>query len=440
MCVARRPAACRHPRAVDSSKEIGTAVTHSHAAYAREDVEDAKAGRPAVSLEGWAAARGLAYRDSALLGAFTTVVPPWQEHVFNVCRGQFAPGRFGYAAHELAEVALDDSGSMREPGGYHSVHVLPRAGDGGRFLRGLLRPSILDAFVGEKPRTEAFAADAVWLPITTAAVRVPEAALLPTIRIRSADRYPPAGNPKLDDAGLPGFRMAGSQWVDEQLRVAVARAARPLLSLGGAYARMRLDRGVVAISRNGFVAPEHMDTVVAAAAAIADGLSEVAAPLLAAQPFEVPLPAPDPSTWPPGHDKPERHELDVLARVAAELGMVQEDPAAFHRACPRCPVPGRALGLVRGRLPGTDSEGRIGFFVQGGQTAGSYRSAVMVPARPGATSPLGGAIDSPSDLYLEVADGVAHAWPRARSAGALNAAATLEGAVGAFERQGLAAP
>jgi hypothetical protein len=146
---------------------------------------------------------------------------------------------------------------------------------------------------------------------------------------------------------------------------------------------------------------------------------------------------PQPDAWPPGYDRPQDHEVDVLARVSAELGMVQEDPVALHRAHPRCPVPGRALGVVRGVLPGSAIEGRVGFFVQGGQTGGSYRSAVLVPAADGSSTPLGGVLDRASDLYVEVADGVAHAWPRVRSVGALNAGATVVAATEALRRLGL---
>ena len=43
------------------------------------------------------------------------------------------------------------------------------------------------------------------------------------------------GNPELDDGGLPGFRMAGSRWVSDELRLAVAAAARPLAEVGAPF-------------------------------------------------------------------------------------------------------------------------------------------------------------------------------------------------------------
>jgi hypothetical protein len=407
--------------------------THSYAAYAPDDVTDAKRGHPEVSLQPWATARGLEYMGSTLPGAFSPVMPIWQDYVFNLCRGTFAPGRYGYVAHELDEVGLDDKGGPRQTGGYFAVHVNQDVGG----LRGILR---FAAHLEDKRPNEPFAARAFWLPTTTVAIRVPEAALLPVVCIRSSERLPPLGNPALDDVGLPGFRMAGSQWVDDRMRAAIGRAAGPLAALGAAYARLRLDRGVVAVTRNGFVDPAALDQMVAIALAVAEGVAHVAHPMTAPAPFSTPLPMPQPETWPPGYDRPQDHEVDVLGRVSAELAMVQEDPVAFHRAHPSCPVPGRALGVVRGVLPGTAIEGRVGFFVQGGHTSGTYRSAVMVPAATGGTTPLGGALDRPSDLYVEVADGVAHAWPRVRSVGALNAGATVAAATEALTRLGLVGP
>ncbi len=405
---------------------------HSHAAYATADVGDAARGEPAVSLAPWAARRGLEHLGSSLPGAFTPVMPTRQAYVFNLSRGPFGSGRFGYLAHELDEIGLDDKGDPRVPGGYFALSIRTKLGG----IRGILRSS---AHLQDRRPDEPFAARAFWVPTTTAAVRVPEAALLPIVVIRSAERFPVAGNPKLDEHGLPGFRMRGSQWIDDARRGALAGAARPLAGLGASYAALRLDRGVVSVTQNGFLVDDaRLDLLASTVVQIADALCAVAAPLVAPQPFAVPLPAPDRATWPPGYDPLERHEVDVLARVAAELGMAPEDPVALHRSHPRCPVPGRASGGVRGILPGTGAEGRVGFFVQGGPTAGSYRSAVMVPARPGAATPLGGTLDATSDLYVEVADDVAHAWPRARSHGALGAEATVAAAVPAFRRLGLA--
>lgn len=405
---------------------------HSSAAYAPDDIEDAKRGHPELSLQPWAAARGLEYMGSTLPGAFSPVLPDFKEHVFNLSRGTLAPGRYGYVANELDQVSLGGQGRPNQPGGYVALRVNQKIGGLRSFLP-------FSGLFDDENRDDPFGPDAIWLPTTSVGVRTAGLATLPVIRIKSADRYPMGGNPRLDDEGLPGFRMAGSQWVDDQLRAAVAWAASPLASLGAPFARLRIDRGVLGVTRNGFVVDDvGLDALVVVTLAIVERLSQVMGTLSSPVPFASPLPAPDPASWPPGYDRPEPHEVDVLQRVAAELAMVPEDPVAFHRAHPTCPVPGRALGVVRGVVPGSGLDGRVGFFVTGGLTAGSYRSAVMVPALPGASTPLGGVLDPTSDLYLEVADGAAFAWPRLRSRGALNAAATVAAAVEAFGRLGLA--
>lgn len=405
---------------------------HSSAAYARDDIEDARRGAPAVSLEGWASARGLEWMGSTLPGAFSTVMPRWSQHVFNLCRGSLSPHRHGFVDHELDEISLGDNGRPTTPGGYHGVRVNAKIGGLRGFARSMLH---LDSGHPDDP----FGARAFWVPITKAGVRVPEAALLPLTVIRSAERFPLVGHPALDDLGLPGLRMRGSEWIDDQLRAALAHAAAPLAELQAPWVALRLDRGVVSVARNGFVTDEaRLDHLVGVAARVADGLAAVTAPLHAPQPFGLPLPGPDLSTWPPGYDRVEPHEADVLNRVAAELGMALEDAVAFHRAHPRCPAPGRAIGVVRGPLPGSATEGRVAFFVQGGATSGSYRSVVMVPATAGASTPVGGLLDAESDLYVEVTDGVAHCWPRARSWGALRAADTVAASLGALRRLRLA--
>lgn len=402
----------------------------SYAAFAPEDVEDAKRGRPAVSLEPWAAAHGLTYMNSAVLGAFSPVLPTMLEYVFNACRGTLPGGRFGCVQHELEEIGLDGKGDPAVTGPYYSMHV--RLGKGG--LGDAFRPS----FVKRKPGPrEAFSDDAIWVPVTNVCLRVPEATWLPVITVRSADRLP-LSHPNLKDCGLPGFRMRESEYVDESLRFAVAQAVSPLAILGAAEAGVRIFHGVVSVHRNGFVDGDDLDLLVGVAAQIAEGVATVASGWLTPQAFEIPLPPPDPTTWPGGITWPERHEVDVLNRVAVELGMTLEDPIAFHRTQPHCPVPGWALGVVRGALPGTSIWARMGFFVQARHTAGSYRSALMVRAAPGAATPLGGIHDQESDLYLEVADGIAYAWPRGRSAGALNAAIVRDAAIPTLRRLGLA--
>lgn len=396
------------------------------AAYAPEDVEDAKRGAPAVSLESWATARGLEYVGRALIGAFVTVLPRWVDYVFNVGRGPVAGGRFGQVAHELEEIETDEGGLVAG-GGFFGVRTYSR--------KGLLYLVGID----KAPPDEPFATPAAWVPTTKVILRVPEAALLPRISIRQAGRMGFVGNPELDDGGLPGFRMAGSRWVSDELRLAVAAAARPLAEVGAPFVALTLDHGLLAVRRNGFVAdPGALDVLVDATGRIAEALVEVARPLTAPQPFSAPLPPPDRSTWPPGFWQPMDHEVEATEQVASQLGFTPEDAAALHRAQPGCPVPGLAFGVARGTLAGTAGPARVAFFAQGGQVTGSYRTAVLVPARPGAATPVGGHRHEPTDLYVEVVDEIAYGWPRTRTIGGLDSAATVARAVTTFRELGLA--
>ena len=60
----------------------------------------------------------------------------------------------------------------------------------------------------------------MWVPTTSANVRVPEAALCPRLVVRRSDRMGPVGNTDLDDVGLPGFRLAG-RVVPDDLRASI---------------------------------------------------------------------------------------------------------------------------------------------------------------------------------------------------------------------------
>lgn len=410
-------------------------MAHNRAAFAREDVEDAKAGEPSLSLQPWAETRGLEFMGSRVPGAFRGVLPRFTEYVFNLSRGEVSPGRFGVCTHELMEVGVSNDGSPEMPGSYHSLRYTSKIGG----PKGLLRTMIPfgSLFHSPKAPTKPFQTSSVWIPTSKAVLRVPETTSLAGILLRPAERFPFVGNPKLDDFGLPGFRIAGTD-TPEPLLSAIAQAAQPLLTLGGAYASLTASMGAVAVVRNGFVNEATMGQLVGVASQIAENLAAVAGPTLSPQPFTTALPPPDPDTWPPGMGRPDRTTLDVLVRVSAELSMVQEDPVAFHRGHPRCPAPGRAVGVIRGLIPGTSVQGRLGFFVMGGNTSGAFRTSVMVPARPGASTPLGGVLDGESDLYIEISDGVVYAWPRAFSWGALNAAATASVAVPTLRRLGLA--
>ena len=92
--------------------------SHGYAAFAREDVADAKRGHPASSLHGYAAARGLEWLDRRAAAGFSAADPGYPDHRFNVMRGVLPGGRFGVAFHQLLEVpgAIPTPAEMDAPG------------------------------------------------------------------------------------------------------------------------------------------------------------------------------------------------------------------------------------------------------------------------------------------------------------------------------------
>lgn len=161
--------------------------------------------------------------------------------------------------------------------------------------------------------------------------------------------------------------------------------------------------------------------------------------MIHAQSFDSPLPRPEQAEQIGGFDQPEHYEVAALSKVAEEISMTPESPVLFHRTQPHCPVPGRAIGILRGPVSGASTTGRLGFFVLRGHTGGSYRVAMMLPSLPGAETPLGGVLDRDSDHYVEVTDGVAYIWPRTLYGGELNPGKTLDVAVPTLARLGFVA-
>ena len=128
--------------------------------------------------------------------------------------------------------------------------------------------------------------------------------------------------------------------------------------------------------------------------------------MIHAQSFDSPLPRPEQAEQIGGFDQPEHYEVAALSKVAEELSMTPESPVLFHRTQPHCPVPGRAIGILRGPVSGASTTG---------------------------------VLDRDSDHYVEVTDGVAYIWPRTRYGGELNPGKTLDVAVPTLARLGFVA-
>lgn len=385
---------------------------HNHTAFDREDVEDARRGAPARSLEGWAAERGLEFLGSSFVSAFLTALPAYDDYTFNVCRGEVRPGRFGMVAHLLEELAATD-GEIDGGGTFYGTRIVTKRGFGSFF-----------GFEKERPQ-EPFAANAAWAPTTGVILRVPELALQPRVTLEVESGFLNFGGGRdLGAAGVPGWRLHTTDWVSDPLADAVTAAVQPLAGLGVSWGRVLLDHGILALVRNGFVAdPAVLDHLVGTAAAIADALAATA-----------PLPAGTPP-W----CQPQEHETAAFRQGADEYGMALADPVELHRTHRHLPFPGRALGLLTGTLPGTTAEGLLAFSTQGALTTGSYRTVVLAPAVAGASTPVGGVLHKPTDQYVEVADGLAVTWPRVRAVGRLESAEKSAAGVATLRDLGLAA-
>jgi hypothetical protein len=401
----------------------------SRTAFASADVADAKRGRPEVNLDAFAAAHGLESLGSALVGAFTGLLPMWPDYVFNAARGEVAPGKFGLVEHELYEISLRPDGDLAMPGSFHRTVTT------NRFSVGRL------VGVQRSPKNEPFAADSAWAPTTGVLLRVPGAALLPRVLARRKEYLGLIGNPDLSDDGAPGLGMSGSQFISDDLRhrLFTGAAGAALSGLTHPFVEVELDRGALALRVNGFVSDDaELEQLVQTAATIADAWTEVARPLWSGADLGAPLAAPDPDARPPGFPAIGPEWREAYGRIANDLGLTAEDPVELHRAAPGMPVPGTAEGVLRGPVGGTTATGRLLWTSQGARTSGSVRGAAWFPARAGATTPLGGQLHQPTDMYAEVVDGSAWCWARLRSIGALESAALGPRAVQTMTDLGLA--
>lgn len=402
---------------------------HSSAAFAPQDVEDARRGEPAFSLAEYAAPRGLELRGSVRLGHLLAVAPARVEYSFNTCVGAVAPGRYGYVAHELQLVSFrqgENSPTMLMGGEFH-----------GKRMRDpsplLLMVPVVGALGLDELNTPAFPRGEAAVPTTVVALQVPEAAVLPQLAIGNAERMP-GRFPLLVAEGLPGYRFRPAE-LDPALRAAICsdRVVAALNEIAGPYVRLELVHGQLSLTVNGFLYEDAaIDRVVVAAAAIADGLSGAQRPDLTAAKLRDGLPGAAAETPPPRRrglklgpmtislgggprDVPPGTDRDGwgagLARAAEEFGLSLEDADALHHAFPRIPVPGRVRGVLRGALPG-GIDGRVTLH-QHTPLSLDTRTAVLFAAPQGAaTTPPGGLVHEATNLRVNVIDGVVACWTR----------------------------
>jgi hypothetical protein len=405
----------------------GEGPSFGHAAFDPADVEDARRGRPAVSLEPFAAAHGLQFLGSSIIGSFLSGQPTWPDYTFNTSRGAFPDGHFGAIGHELLELEAVE-GSVRAGGPLYDVRVVTRRS--------------ASSFVGiERDRpNEPFAANAVWVPTTAVHVRAPETARLPSITIKRAVMQGLLADPVLDAYGLPGYMMPGGCTLDPAVIAAAAGACGPLLGQrGDPYVRLHVGYGVVSLVVNGFRAEDaDLLHLVRCAEGIADQLTAVAGPA-DPTPFDVAGPPAGEGPRTVGVPLPHPLLVNAYAVAAQEYGMFNEDHTHLLAIAPRCPIPGVPSGVLFGRFRGTAVTCRVTWHEQGGRSSGTVRGGGVFPAPPGAATPLGGVLDAATDVYSEVVDGLTYCWRRVRSAGTTEIAELIPALESTLRANGLVA-
>jgi hypothetical protein len=397
---------------------------HSHVALAPEDVEASKRCKPIGDLADFAAERGLTFGGSIIVGSFVGILPNWPNYVFNSCRGTLAGRRYGLVEHELLELPVtpDDDGSGIHMGGsFWAV----RQGFPPDWKKRMI-PGVTELGLAE-PGNEPFASIAIWAPTTTVAVHVPEAALLKQLLVKPADRMAPIGSPKLEEYGLPNFRIDRPDDQPPEVLAGIfgGEAGRVLGQIDAPFVELRMHHSQLTIKRNGFVEDHaELDVLIEQAVKIADGIAAVCRPDPTSRPFDVSFPPPPDETGRfAGLDRWDA----TLDAAAAKFNLVREDPAAYHEAFPRLEIPGTARGVLRGSLPGGGTHGRLAFHEQGGRRSGWLKAAALFAAPEGAQpTPPGGVLHENTAMYVSVADGLVACWNQQMDPGELSVTSTAE--------------
>ena len=397
--------------------------SHGYAALAKEDVADAKRGRPEVDLGGYAAERGLEVFDGVMAGGFRAALPAFPEYRFNVLRGLLPGGAYGLLFHELMEVphrgSASISGSLygvvaKTPGRWSPRDLLPDRHDI-PYIGAFLNPR-----EDKSPRT-AFDTESVWIPCTVATTHVPEATLpLHFFRLDRRRHHFPYdfdNHRKLDGVGFPGWHMrADPEPSDALLGRLLGGALGDLLRRReDGFFQLLVLRGTLIVRRNGFANdPAALDGLASDAGLAAEAVRGACLAEAQPRPFGEALPEPQemaeseapalsttPSFW-----------MDRFHELATRLGLELEDPAAYHRAFPSLPVPGRAAAVMRGKLPGAASEGRLAYHAERSpRLTNEMRGAVILQASASAQpTPPGGVRDLDRSLVYDVRDGLASLW------------------------------
>lgn len=403
-------------------------VSFNHAAFSPNDIEDARRGHPATSLQPFGASLGLEFRDKELAGSFLSTQPRWPDYTFNTCRGVFPGGRYGSLSHQLEQVPVNQDGISLN-GAYYASSTVFRNTVGG----------FLGVSSSEPEQDAPFVGNYAWLPSTAAHVRAPETARLPILNMLDESRLPKWGNVDLAELGLPGYRAPRNEHADDATYARLAEACAPWLTARrDEFVRLRVQYGLVSLVVNGYRSdPDDLRHQMAAAEGIADGLARSMRPPLAA-PFAAAGPSVGAAGEVAGVPRPTPEWSAAFSEAARQYGLQEEDPLHLLSLLPRNPIPGVPWGVLFGTLPATSAPCRVVWNSQGGRTSGSVRGGIIAPARPGAATPIGGALHQPTGMYVEVVDGVAYTWSQQRSFGELQSQALLANGITTLRATGMA--
>jgi len=418
---------------------------HGYAALAREDIDDAKRRQPAGSLEAYAAARGFSMLDvPGVLGGWRAVMPRYPEYRFNLMTGPLANGRPGLLFHELLTLEMGQDGRLRGLGGemWSVVTSSPVT------VAEALTPDASDLpyvgwmFQGDQADTGApFGVAGAWAPTTSIATVVPESvAALPYVRIGQRGRMPFLTGSKLDQFGCPGWNVVLPDEVsDDVIAELVSGGLADLLNqhASAGYGALVLERGLLKLRRNGYLMdPAQLDQFVEQFTAAAAHLQSLGLSRCAPAPFDTAL---APARWkdaPEGEKRKKRFGislpsvslgsggLPVLGRwypaapwppafrsLADRLQLELEDSEEFHRSFPSLPIHGVAVAVMRGTLPGSQTNGRLLYLAEDDYTTSKQmRAAIVIPAPGVPDGPVGGIRNREQFTVLDVKDGVALCW------------------------------
>jgi hypothetical protein len=351
----------------------------------KEYIADGFRGRPDVDLAEYATSRGLDHRGQKAQAGYVAAFPMTDELQFNVLRGALPGGEEGILYHEVKLHDADEtSGTFygHKVGGDMKARdlltVVPLVGETHRYFKApytvaaIRLPQASGPLVGldvGRSRERVMDAD----PPGSGGMKVGFSLTLGRKAREKEKAAPISSGPQawagftLDHLGAPGWRAAWrgraqQDVVDEILGGPITQLLATERPLGF---RVEFAYGTLVLTQQHFLkVSDELDYHAQTASWLAGAIRTICRRHTQPLPFEAELPPPDwaaqiaanPDNSFLGLDS---QDLGKAAAVGAERGLVSEDPFAFHRGFGDLPVPGEAIGVFRGTLPGTSLTGRL---------------------------------------------------------------------------------